>query len=178
MNLGMGQAMRSSSDRRWTTGYTRYCSEDCSRRLPPRISNRTRSLQHEQYLWADLASSTLPPSVLPTAPAVVHDIQLFPSPTLLQIESITEIGASAFQLQTTVNQRKDVLEGRTRIRRIDDPGRDDDEVDEGNIPVYPRSMLSLELSDGRNKIKAMEYRRLEGLKLGETPLGCKVNSFS
>ena len=85
-----------------------------------------------------------------------------------------EIGASAFQLQNVVNQRKDVLEGRTRIRRIDDPDGDD-EVDEDNMPVYPRSMLRLELSDGRNKIKAMEYRRLDGLKLGETPLGCKVS---
>ena len=92
---------------------------------------------------------------------------------------MTEIGASAFQLQTTMQMRKDVFEGRTRIRRIDDDGAEQEEdLDDGKLPVYPRGMLKLELSDGRRRIRAMEYRRLDGLRLGDTPLGCKVGRSS
>ncbi len=52
---------------------------------------------------------------------------------------------------------------------------EDDEVEEGKLPAYPRGMLRLELSDGRRVMKAMEYRRIGELKLGETALGAKVS---
>lgn len=70
-----------------------------------------------------------------------------------------------------------MLDGVNRIRQLDDPENGDnieEEIEEGKLPNYPRGMLKLELGDGRNTIKAIEYRRLDGLKLGETELGAKV----
>ncbi|KAG9018660.1 hypothetical protein FRB90_010860 [Tulasnella sp. 427] len=92
-----------------------------------------------------------------------------PNPILVQIASITEVGHSAFQL---LNVRQ------TRIDRADlagliEAGVEDEEESEP-IPRYPRSTLSLELSDGHRTIKAMEYRKMTGLELGVTPLGCKL----
>lgn len=52
---------------------------------------------------------------------------------------------------------------------------DDEERDNGKIPAYPRGMLKMEITDGRRIIKALEYRRLDSLKLAETPLGSKVS---
>lgn len=106
--------------------------------------------------------------------AALHDAALFPQPTLVQLHSITEIGASAFALNTAREQRREVLSGATRIRGIDDDDEDEDDID-GKLPSYPRSMLSMEVSDGRTALRAIEYRRLEELELGETRLGLKVS---
>ncbi len=78
-----------------------------------------------------------------------------------------------------MDQRKEVLSGVTRIRRMKDPGEeegdeDENEGDEERLPAYSRSMLSLELTDGFTVMKAMEYRRIPELVLGETMLGAKV----
>lgn len=136
-----------------------------------------------QYLHSDLGISTLPGAqpVLPADPGAAHGSRLFPRPVLLQVLSLTEIGSSAFQLQTVLEQRRDVLDGKTRIRRMDDDGDgagagggEVDMAELGKLPAYPRGMLKLELSDGRGVIKAIEYGRLGALKLGETSLGAKV----
>jgi RecQ-mediated genome instability protein 1 len=131
-------------------------------------------LQREQYLFSDLAASTLSDVIPPTA----HNITLFPQPTLLHIASFTEIGSSAFQLQTVLEQRKEVISGATRIRRMEDEEQDEGEdVGDGEqdkMPQYPRGMLKLQLSDGNRIINAIEYKRLPGLKLGETCLGAKL----
>lgn len=71
-----------------------------------------------------------------------------------------------------------MLDGVNRIRQLDDPENGEnieEEIEEGKLPNYPRGMLKLELGDGRNTIKAIEYKRLDGLKLGETELGAKVS---
>ena len=115
--------------------------------------------------------------MLPSTTDAAHGTTLFPQPVLLQIVALTEIGSSAFQLQTVLEQRRDVLDGKTRIRRMgdeDDTG-EMDLAELGKLPAYPRGMLKLELSDGRAVVKAMEYGRLGGLKLGETSLGAKVS---
>lgn len=140
--------------------------------------------QRHQYLHSDLAASTLSNVI----PAAAHDITLFPKPTLLHIVSITEIGSSAFQLQTVLEQRKEVISGATRIRRMDDEeegdgeggghgtanGIDRDAEGEDKLPQYPRGMLKLLLTDGARAISAIEYKRIPGLKLGETCLGAKL----
>ena len=90
---------------------------------------------------------------------------------------MTEIGSSAFQLQTVAEQRKDILSGQTLIRRMDDEEEDGSEEEEKGqkLPAYPRGMLKLELGSGDGSvIKAVEYRRLDGIKLGETGLGAKL----
>lgn len=131
-------------------------------------------IQVEQYLASDLAHCTLPSSLLPNADAA-HGVKLFPFPSLLQICSITEIGSSAFQLQTVLEQRKDVFEGASRIKRMDDE-EPEDEVDDDKAPTYPRGMLKLEVTDGERVMQAMEYRRIPELVLGETCLGAKVGA--
>jgi RecQ-mediated genome instability protein 1 len=139
------------------------------------VSLPTDRGQIEQYLHSDLSHTTLPSGLIP---AQAHNVHLFPQPTLLQIISLTEIAASAFQLQTVLEQRRDVLDGASRIRRMDDEDTEDEEVGEGKLPSYPRGMLRLELTDGERVIKGIEYRRIEGLELGETALGCKVGGES
>lgn len=120
------------------------------------------------YLDSDLNETT----VNGVIPQELNDGVLFTRPTLLQLHSITEIGASAFALNTAREQRREVLSGATRIRGIDDD--DEDVIDDSKLPAYPRSMLSFEVSDGRGTIRAIEYRRLPELVLGETRLGLKV----
>lgn len=96
-----------------------------------------------------------------------------------------EIGVSAFSLQTTAEARREALSGATRIRGIryaptgEDGGQQDDEqeeeVDVDGVPPYQRSMLLLDVSDGRRTMRAMELRRIEALQLGVTELGSKVS---
>lgn len=135
------------------------------------------SYQEEQYLWSDLALSTTADMRSVPIPPNPHKAILFPKPTLFQITSITEIGSSAFQLQTVAEQRKDILSGQTLIRRMDDEmeGEEEEALQSGKLPVYPRGMLKLELSAGDGRvIKAIEYRRINELKLAETSLGAKL----
>ena len=105
-------------------------------------------------------------------PANVSELTNFvlPGPILVEIAAITEIGHSAFTLQ---NIRQ------SRIDRADLTGLGAGEADEddGPIPKYPRSTLSLELTDGTTSLEAMEYRPLRELELGVTPLGYKVPRF-
>ncbi|WWD02299.1 hypothetical protein V865_000338 [Kwoniella europaea PYCC6329] len=129
---------------------------------------------HTQFLYSDLSQSTLLSRSFPPAQTELHEIVLFPRPTILQIHHVSEIGHSAFQIQHTMEQRSEVLSGQTLIRRMDDEEGNENEVDSGKVPPYPRSMLKLELSDGRRTVKAMEYRRINGLVLGQTSLGCKL----
>lgn len=117
-----------------------------------------------------LSNTGFPPDILSLPKTRVGTS---PNPILVQIVSMTEAGHSAFSL---LNVRQ------TRIDRADlagliEAGVEDEEESEP-IPKYPRSTLSLEISDGSTVIKAMEYKRLSGLELGVTPLGCKVRIFA
>jgi len=105
---------------------------------------------------------------LPDNPGALHAVNLPPF-LLLQVVSIMEIGHSAFSLQNTrqVWLEKADLAGLAG-------GEDDGDEPAGEFPRYPRGMLSLELSDGYSVIKAIEYKRLDALKLGQTPLGYKI----
>lgn len=153
-----------------------------------------------QLLLSNLEHSLLPQplhpipgklTILPQEPSLVHDIFLYGpekrDAILLQIVSISEVGHSAFQTKNTMDQRKEALSGVGRIRRIRDhmgpengdnangdqqPDEEDNEPDD--VPPYPRSMLMLDVSDGFRVMRAMEYKRIDALKLGETALGCKV----
>jgi RecQ-mediated genome instability protein 1 len=135
-------------------------------------------------------------TTLPADPTVVHDVVLFgpekKDALLVQIISISEVGHSAFQTRNTMEQRKEALSAVGRIRRIRDhadpnngnnngngdqaPDEEDNEPDD--VPPYPRSMLMLDVSDGFRVMRAMEYRRIDALKLGETALGSKVSTCS
>jgi RecQ-mediated genome instability protein 1 len=90
---------------------------------------------------------------------------------------MTEIGSSAFQLQTVAEQRKDIINGTTLIRRMDDEMDEEDEeaIKEGKMPVYPRGMLKFELTMGDGVVvDAIEYKKVGGILLGETSLGAKL----
>lgn len=129
-------------------------------------------MQLEQYIHSDLAISAQP-----TLPANVSDLHkriLFPRPTLLQVLSVMDIGTSAVVLQNTLEQRKDVFEGKTRIRGMDE-GEDEEQIIPGKVPDYPRAMLKMDLGDGSTTVRAIEFKRIGAIKLGETGLGCKVS---
>ncbi|POW13405.1 hypothetical protein PSTT_03842 [Puccinia striiformis] len=89
---------------------------------------------------------------------------------LVQIQSITEIGHSALSLQTVHSKIMDDVQGRDRVLDLEDP-----ESEDRQAPiVYPRAMLKLTISDGHHSLPAIEYQKIEGLNLSETPLGCKL----
>ncbi|KAK4685124.1 RecQ-mediated genome instability protein 1, partial [Tremellales sp. Uapishka_1] len=127
---------------------------------------------HEQFLFSDLRDSTR--SNQAAFPPTAHDKILFPQSCLVQIISITEVGSSAFQLHTVLEQRRDVLDGLTKIRGMEEDEDENDGFDSGKLPVYPRGMLKLEVTDGNRVVKAMEYKRIDALRLGETSLGAKL----
>ncbi|POW22499.1 hypothetical protein PSHT_01244 [Puccinia striiformis] len=89
---------------------------------------------------------------------------------LVQIQSITEIGHSALSLQNVHSKIMDDVQGRDRVLDLEDP-----ESEDRQAPiVYPRAMLKLTISDGHHSLPAIEYQKIEGLNLSETPLGCKL----
>ena len=51
---------------------------------------------------------------------------------------------------------------------------DDEDEEEGKLPAYPRGMLRLDIACAGWTARAMEYKRIDGLGLGVTPLGLKV----
>jgi RecQ-mediated genome instability protein 1 len=127
-----------------------------------------------QLLGSDLRDSTVPSTGIPQGLLnSQQNRQLSGPPVLVEIVSITEIGHSAFQLMSTRQMRIDRADlGGMNAERGEDGERE--EEDEGPVPRYPRSMLSLELTDGTHTFKAIEYRKIPELVLGETPLGFKV----
>ncbi|EFP89110.2 uncharacterized protein PGTG_14951 [Puccinia graminis f. sp. tritici CRL 75-36-700-3] len=89
---------------------------------------------------------------------------------LVQIQSITEIGHSALSLRTVHQKLIDDAQGRDRVLDLEDP-----ESQDRQAPIlYPRAMLKFDLSDGHHTIPAIEYQKIDGLSLAETPLGCKL----
>ncbi|KZP00573.1 hypothetical protein CALVIDRAFT_509829 [Calocera viscosa TUFC12733] len=132
---------------------------------PNDTSALTQSIE-SQLLQSDLHDSMLAHTGLPDNPAALHGVDLPPF-LLLQVVSIMEIGHSAFSLLNTRQAWQENLAG---LAGAEDEA--DDEI--GDTPRYPRGMLSLELSDGYNIIKAIEFRRLDVLRLGQTPLGYKI----
>ncbi|KAG8934232.1 hypothetical protein FRC01_004312 [Tulasnella sp. 417] len=150
----------------WLNACYEWVLEDSG--LRPNQTNEIVAKIENQLLVSDLHDSTVADTGLPES-ITNGRIGKPPNPLLVQIVSLTEIGHSAFQL---LNVRQ------TRIDRADlagliEAGVEDEEESEP-IPKYPRSTLSLELSDGSRVIKAMEYKRMTDLELGVTPLGCKL----
>lgn len=97
-------------------------------------------------------------------------VQLASRGILVQIQSITEVGHSALSLQTVHQKLLDDAQGRDRVVDLEDP-----ESQDRHAPIsYPRAMLKFELSDGHHTVPAIEYHRLDGLSLAQTPLGSKL----
>ncbi|KAF8920395.1 hypothetical protein CPB85DRAFT_1211586 [Mucidula mucida] len=125
-----------------------------------------------QLLSSNLQDSMLHGTGLPTHVADTDQKQTRISgpPVLVEIISITDIGISAYNLNKVRLTREERL-----AAGEEEEGEGDVDVEgEGPIPNYPRSMLSMELTDGAITLKAMEYRSLPQLRLGTTPLGYKV----
>ena len=92
-------------------------------------------------------------------------------PVLVEIIWMDDISTSAFELDQIRQARKErILAGVG-----DEEGKEDGDIDvgEGPMPKYPRGKLRLQLSDGQTVLEAMEYRRINELKL-TTPSGYKV----
>ncbi|KAF8340570.1 uncharacterized protein EI90DRAFT_2083060 [Cantharellus anzutake] len=134
-----------------------------------------------QYLSSDLSDSTIPHSGIPTAitdetkKAVIGTLATG-GPVLVQINAMTEIGHSAFNLRNVRQTRIDKVDMAGLAEEIDEK-EDGPSIHEGEdfgVPDYPHSMLRMALSDGSRTLQAMEYRKISALQLGTTPLGCKL----
>ncbi|KAL0574987.1 hypothetical protein V5O48_006975 [Marasmius crinis-equi] len=124
-----------------------------------------------QLLASDLRDSMVHGSGIPARIADNDTTKsTLSGPILVQIESITDIGVSAYNLNKTMSIREE-----RRAAGESNEGEADDEVEEeGPIPEFTRSMLRFEICDGSTTMRAMEYRRIPQLKLGQTPLGFKL----
>ncbi|KZV73024.1 hypothetical protein PENSPDRAFT_575214 [Peniophora sp. CONT] len=134
---------------------------------PARDLHQILQMIDGQLLESSLNDSTVHYTGLPRNIGQAKKGTIGVPPVLVQITSITEIGHSAFTLQST---------RQTRVDRADLAGlaEEDGGEDDGPIPRYPRSMLQFRISDGSTEIDAIEYRKIPELELGETPLGYKV----
>lgn len=165
--------MHNNSRQEWVT--------QCIAALLEDGQQATTDAVETQYLWSNLGVSTRHvagtgiPIPQNDEAGELHNVTLFFTPTLVQVYRIAEIGASAFQLKTTLEQRRDVISGATRIRRLEDEEEDAPGQDDKGPPPYQRSMLSMLVSDGRTALRSIEYRRIPDLTLGVTPLGVKVS---
>ncbi|KAG8865187.1 hypothetical protein FRB96_000077 [Tulasnella sp. 330] len=113
-----------------------------------------------------------PGTGLPANLSELHNIRVATGPRgaiLCQINALTDIGHSAFSLQNVRQTRID----RADLAGLVEAGVEDEEESQP-IPNYPRATLRMDLSDGSTILPAMEYKRLPGLQLGITPLGCKI----
>lgn len=126
-----------------------------------------------QLLQSDLSDSMLHNSGLPTRVQSMKNVVIATpatgGPILVQILEMMEIGVSAFNLMNVRQARKDG----TDLSGLA-VGTEEEGGEGAKEAKYPRGMLSLTLSDGSVQIKAIEYRKIEGLVLGEIPLGFKV----
>jgi RecQ-mediated genome instability protein 1 len=109
-------------------------------------------------------------------PANIKDLNTITTltgpPVLVEIIRMDDISTSAFQLDQIRQARKEsILAGVG-----DEEGEEGGDIDvdgEGPMPQYPRGKLRLQLSDGQTVLEAIEYRRINELKL-TTPSGFKV----
>jgi len=125
-----------------------------------------------QYLSSNLSDSTVPRTGFPEKleEQVNHVVK---GPILVEITAMDDIGVSAF----TLNKTRLVREERMAAGELEQGDGDEEIEGEGPIPKYPRSTLSLRISDGTYALKALEYKPLPELVLGSTPLGCKASHF-
>jgi len=146
--------------------------------ISPQETKRVTDTVEEALLDSDLKDSMQPGTGFPEDLTIASDLTVQGSPILVQIVDITEIGHSAFSLTNVRQTRLDQedLAGLAKENEEEDENGNQNQADEdaGPIPKYPRSMLKLQLSDGTVTMPAIEFKRIPGLELGVTPLGCKV----
>ena len=149
--------------------------------INPHDTKRLTDATEEALLDSDLKDSMQPGTGFPDGITAAGDLAVQGSSVLVQIVDITEIGHSAFSLTNVRQTRLDQedLAGLARQNEEEGENENENQVDEdvGPIPKYPRSMLKLQLSDGTVTVPAIEFKRIPGLELGVTPLGCKVIPF-
>ena len=93
-------------------------------------------------------------------------------PVLVEIIRMDDISTSAFQL----DQIRQARDKRIQAGVGSEEGEEDGDIDvdgEGPMPQYPRGTLRFQLSDGQTVLEALEYRRINELKL-TIPSGFKV----
>ncbi|EIW84320.1 hypothetical protein CONPUDRAFT_50851 [Coniophora puteana RWD-64-598 SS2] len=123
-----------------------------------------------------LQDSMVPETGIPIIPRTGE--MTITGPILVEVRAIMEVGHSAYDLWRVraARQERGVVRLSGREDEQQEEGQEDE--DEGPIPKYPRGMLDLVLTDGSRSLKAMEYRFIPEIVLGETRLGHKVRIFS
>ena len=163
-----------SSVQEWTTAAVAWLQDQLS--LDPNAEHPSQDLLDNvdfQLLQSDLSDSMLHHTGLPTrVQSMKNGVIATPAtggPILVQVLEAMEIGASAFNLMNVRQAKKDG----TDLSGLA-VGTEEEGGEGAKEAKYPRGILSLTLSDGSMQVKAIEYKRIEGLTLGETPLGFKV----
>jgi len=142
--------------------------------ISPHETKRATDAVEEALLDSDLKDSMLSGTGFPEGITTAGDITVQGSTILVQIVDITEIGHSAFSLTNVRQTRMDQEDLAGLANEEENENQNQADEDAGPIPKYPRSMLKLQLSDGSVTLPAIEFKRIPGLELGVTSLGCKV----
>jgi len=144
--------------------------------ISPNDTRRLTESAEEALLDSDLKDSMQPGTGFPESITTANDLTVQGSSILVQVVDITEIGHSAFSLTNVRQTRLDQEDLAGLARQNEEENENQNQVDEdvGPVPKYPRSMLKLQLSDGTVTVPAIEFKKIPGLELGVTPLGCKV----
>ena len=144
--------------------------------ISPHETKRATDTVEVALLDSDLKDSMVSGTGFPEDLTTAGDLTVQGPPILVQIVDITEIGHSAFSLTNVRQTRLDQedLAGLARENEEENENQNQADEDAGPVPKYPRSMLKLQLSDGTVTMPAIEFKRIPGLELGDTPLGCKV----
>ena len=156
----------------WLDGCYQWLVEELQ--ISPHETKRATDAVEEALLDSDLKDSMLSGTGFPEGITTAGDITVQGSTILVQIVDITEIGHSAFSLTNVRQTRMDQEDLAGLANEEENENQNQADEDAGPIPKYPRSMLKLQLSDGSVTLPAIEFKRIPGLELGVTSLGCKV----
>ena len=129
-----------------------------------------------QVLGSSLKDSMVPNSGFPPNMLELDGAVIPGAPILVEILLMDEVGHSAFSLLNTAESRAEHArqEAKRQAAAERNEPQDEDEED-GPLPIYPRSMLRFELTDGTTTLQAFEYSRLPEFELGDPAVGRKVS---
>lgn len=169
----IGQAADHSS-KEWLKGCYDYIVTEKNFNPTTDMEQIIREVNRE-LLGSNLCDSMVPGTGFPDNVNNLDGATIPGPPILVEIAAMDEEGHSVFSLLNAAEERAEHAKREARRQAAVEAGDEEEEEEEDPKPVFPRSMLRLDLSDGTTTLRGFEYRRLPDIELGETPIGFKVS---
>ncbi|KAJ1915481.1 hypothetical protein H4219_004299 [Mycoemilia scoparia] len=129
----------------------------------------------DQLLDFDISEACQPILIPKTIKGSSKVLELANRPTLLQVQNVTDIGVSNYQLWQGLKEREDYFKRKESQHKLSLAGLESIVNDEElqKEPKLPRNMIKLVLTDGKHQVSVIESVRIESLSV-EMPIGTKV----